>query len=54
MPDKPIEQLAEEHWQYTKVLLLNMIEVMHYLYVEAMKHGYKHRDEELKQNKGAK
>lgn len=26
--------------------------LMKYLYIEAMKHGYKHRDEELKKRRG--
>lgn len=34
---------AEEHWEYTKQIILFMLELTHYLYVEAMLHGVKHQ-----------
>lgn len=33
---------AEKHWQYTEGIILKMMEVVHYAYVEAMVHGGKH------------
>ena len=33
---------AEKHWQYTERIILLMVELTHYLYVEAMIHGDKH------------
>ena len=37
---------AEKHWEYTQELLLKMIELCHFLYVEAMVHGAKHGAED--------
>lgn len=36
---------AERHWQYTEAVILKMLELAHYLYVEAMIHGAKHVEE---------
>ena len=36
---------AEKHWAYTERLLVLMLELAHYLYVEAMIHGSKHEKE---------
>ena len=36
---------AEAHWEYTEKLILLMLEVVHYAYVEAMIHGEKHKEE---------
>ena len=33
---------AEKHWKYTEGVILLMLELTHYLYVEAMIHGAKH------------
>ncbi len=33
---------AENHWEYTEDLIKKMLEITHYLYVEAMIHGGKH------------
>ena len=38
-------EAAEKHWEYTEGLILLMLEMMHYLYVEAMVHGAKHNEE---------
>ena len=32
----------EKHWEYTEQIIMKLIELMHYLYVEAMVHGEKH------------
>ncbi len=37
---------AEKHWQYTEQILLKQMEMMHYLYVQAMIHGAKHEKED--------
>ena len=50
-----VEELAEEHWEYTgKVIYLSKVglkdedeALMRFLYIEAFKHGYKHAKEEL-------
>jgi len=36
---------AEKHWQYTEKIILHMLELTHYLYVEAMIHGAGHERE---------
>jgi len=60
--NKDIREIAEEHWKYTlgiieRVMIAmgedieyskSSIELMHYLYVEAMIHGWKHCEDELK------
>jgi hypothetical protein len=33
---------AEKHWQYTESIILLMLKLCHFLYVEAMIHGAKH------------
>jgi hypothetical protein len=38
-------QTAEEHWRYTEAIIHLMLELVHYLYVEAMLHGAKHQGE---------
>lgn len=40
--DKEIRKLAEAHWEYTERIILYQLELMHFLYVEAMIHGFKH------------
>ena len=51
MNDKEINEMAEEHWEYTKGILDIIangnteniaFELTRYLYIEAFKHGYKH------------
>lgn len=45
---------AEKHWEYTRQLIEKTnpdqdtydIELLHFLYVEAMNHGYKHAKQE--------
>lgn len=41
---------AEAHWSFIEKLLDSQvpIEKVHYLYVESMVHGFKHRNEEIK------
>jgi len=41
-PKKTPRQVAEEHWEYTEHILVKMVGMMHYFYIEAMIHGYKH------------
>ncbi len=43
---KTPEQIAEEHWKYTEMVILNMLKLTGDLYKAAMIHGLKHRDEE--------
>ena len=58
-----IKELAELHWEYTKGVIIaslhqdelfhakevaRWVELCHYLYVQAMVHGYKHKEDELK------
>lgn len=55
-----IRQKAEEHWKFIEnllkahrehpeyPLLTVNIETCHYLFIEAMVHGYKHKSEEQK------
>jgi len=52
-----IEHLAEAHWKYTKDVIAKSkmipeedvtdLDLMHYLYVEAFKHGYKHCESDM-------
>jgi hypothetical protein len=49
---KGIRIIAEEHWNYTEGLLsratklsYETVNIMKYLYIEAMVHGYKHAKE---------
>jgi hypothetical protein len=46
MTQSEIRELAEKHWKYTEGLLAQTKEPStpreHYLYVEAMIHGFKH------------
>jgi hypothetical protein len=37
---------AEAHWKFIEKVLLLMVDVMHFLYVEAMVHGAKHERED--------
>lgn len=37
---------AEKHWVYTEEVIKKMLELTHYLYVEAMVHGLKHDEAE--------
>lgn len=34
--------LAEAHWKYTEKIILLMLELMKFAYIEAMVHGLKH------------
>lgn len=36
---------AEAHWEYTEQLLLLMMKIVHFAYVEAMVHGAKHDED---------
>ncbi|MEM3579269.1 MAG: hypothetical protein QXK47_02450 [Candidatus Bathyarchaeia archaeon] len=42
------EEEIDAHWEYTKKLLLKMLELCEILYKEAMKHGAKHEKERVK------
>lgn len=42
MTPEEINELAEKHWAYTAQILTKQMEMMHYLYVQAMIHGVKH------------
>ncbi len=39
-------QEAEAHWKFTEGVVLKMLEVTHYTYVEALLHGDKHGKED--------
>ena len=39
MTDK---ELADAHWAYTEQIILKMLEIAKFLYIEAMIHGIKH------------
>ena len=41
MEDKARE-LAEAHWKYTEKIILLMLELVKFAYIEAMIHGNKH------------
>ena len=43
---------AEAHWEYTRQIILLMLELTHYLYVEAMVHGGKHEQSDSKEEMG--
>jgi len=55
-----VRKLAEEHWKYTSELISfilriynitmkeELLEALHFLYVKAMIHGYKHAVKDLK------
>lgn len=45
MTDK---ELAEAHWAYTETIILMMLGVAKFLYIEAMLHGIKHGKEDGK------
>ena len=45
MTDK---ELAEAHWAYTEQIILKMLEIAKFLYIEAMLHGIKHGREDKK------
>jgi hypothetical protein len=52
MTNEEIKNMAEKHWQYTEQILLKQIELTHYLYVQAMIHGFKHgQDDKIKEDK---
>ncbi len=40
--DDEARKLAEEHWKYTEQIILNLLNLTHYLYVESIIHGDKH------------
>ena len=44
------KEAAEKHWKYTEKIIRLVFEFMikltHYLYVEAMLHGAKHKEQE--------
>jgi hypothetical protein len=55
MSDEEIRKMAEDHWEYTKKVIVasstlddKEVELCHMLYVESMIHGFKHgkHDEE--------
>ena len=55
-----VRRLAEDHWKYTSELIVHvlriynikmdeeLLEILRFLYVEAMIHGYKHGIEDMK------
>jgi len=49
MAESDVKELAKKHWEYTKGLLVAAgvipSELDHYLYVQAMLHGFKHGKE---------
>ena len=42
---------AEKHWNYTEQILQLMLELCHYLYVQAMIHGAKHEAQKHEEQK---
>ena len=40
------KETAEKHWEFIHGLIMVMLAVMHYLFVEALIHGAKHGREE--------
>jgi len=42
MEDDYARKLAEAHWKYTEQIILKMLEMAKFLYIEAMIHGCKH------------
>lgn len=48
MTTEEARKLAEAHWHFVEQLLLQELEQKHYLYVEAMVHGIKHGQTDIK------
>ena len=46
--DHNFEESSKAHWSYTKEVIYKMLDLAEYLYIEAMKHGYKHGKQESK------
>jgi len=42
MKEEEARKLAEAHWKYTEKIILLMLELTKYSYIEAMVHGFKH------------
>ncbi len=46
MTDEEARELAEKHWEYTEKIILELLILTKYLYIEAMKHGVRHGRED--------
>lgn len=58
--EKELDELAENNWRYTEGIIQRMLtsritdiqlgkdtlEIFHFIYIQAFKHGWKHREQE--------
>ncbi len=49
MIEEEARKVAEAHWNYTQQIILNQLELMERLYIEAMVHGWGHGFEDCEQ-----